>query len=466
MSATAIVPVASDPTLRRSWLRAHRRWLVALVPALLVTLAVAVLHRELGAYRVADVARRIGTLPWSSVLMAIVLTALDYCALIVCDMLALRCAERRLPLRRVALASSVGYGVSHLLSYSTLTGGSIRYRFWSAWGLTAPEIARGVGFLVLTNLLGLIATSGVALSTRTGTLPLPLALSIDALRAIGIGLLLLVVAYVAWNITRRPLRIAGRTLRPPGPALAMSQVAISSVDWVLASAVLYVLLAPAQGLSFALFLGAFLLAQAIGILSYVPGGIGVFDSVIILLLRPYVSAADALGALVAYRGIYYFLPFAAAVTTLATWEIRHRQGRLWRIITATQRAVCALAPDLLSAATFLAGAVLLVSGATPAIQSRLGWLNTVLPLGLIEVSHFIGSLAGVGLLFLAIGLRRRLDVAYHLSVVALAVGAVALLLKGGDWEEACLLGAVLAVLVPSRRHFYRSASLKIGRAHV
>ena len=459
MSTTAIVSVASEPPLRHRWLRPHRRWLVAIVPAVLATIAVVALHRELGAYRIGDVVRRIATLPSLSVVTAIALTALDYCVLVVCDLLALRYVWQVLPLRRIALASSVGYGVSHLLSYSALTGGSIRYRFWSAWGLRAPEIAQAVGFLVVTNLLGIITTSGVALSIQGGPLPLPLALPVNALHAVGVTLLLLMVAYVAWNITRRPLRIAGRTLNPPGPALTVGQIGISTVDWTLAAAVLYVLLPPAQGLSFPLFLGAFLVAQAIGILSYVPGGIGVFDTAIILLLRPYVAPADALGALVAYRGIYYFLPFTAAVTTLGTYELRHRQGRAWRIISATQRSLSALAPDLLSAATFLAGAILLFSGATPAIQSRLGWLDAILPLGFIEVSHFIGSLAGVGLLFLAIGLRRRLDVAYHLTVIALAVGAVASLFKGADWEEAFILAGVLAVLVPSHRHFYRPASL-------
>jgi phosphatidylglycerol lysyltransferase len=460
MSATAIVPVASEAKLREGWVRAHRRWLIVLVPALLAALALAVLHRELGAYNLRDIARRIGTLPSSSVIIALLLTALDYCALVVCDLLALRYAQRRLPLRRVALASSVGYGVSHLLSYTALTGGSVRYRFWSAWGLRAPEIAQGVGFLVVTNLLGVIATSGVALAIQAGTLTLPVALSTNLLRALGIGLLLLILAYVAWNIVvRRPLRMAGRTLRPPGPALAMAQVGISTVDWALAGAVLYALLPPAQGLSFPLFLGGFLLAQGIGILSYVPGGIGVFDTVIILLLRPYISAADALGALVAYRGIYYFLPFAAATTTLAAYEIRHRQGRVWRIVTAARRSLSALAPDLLSGATFLAGVILLVSGAMPAMESRLGWLNAILPLGIIELSHFIGSLTGVGLLILALGLRRRLDVAYHLTVVALVAGMVASLLKGADWEEAIILAGVLAVLVPSHQHFYRRASL-------
>jgi phosphatidylglycerol lysyltransferase len=86
-------------------------------------------------------------------------------------------------------------------------------------------------------------------------------------------------------------------------------------------------------------------------------------------------------------------------------------------------------------------------------------LNTILPLGVIEASHFVGSLVGVGLLILAYALRRRLDAAYHLTIIALAAGIAASLLKGADWEEALILTGVLSVLVPSRRHFYRQAAL-------
>ncbi|HEV7783872.1 MAG TPA: bifunctional lysylphosphatidylglycerol flippase/synthetase MprF, partial [Thermoanaerobaculia bacterium] len=109
--------------------------------------------------------------------------------------------------------------------------------------------------------------------------------------------------------------------------------------------------------------------------------------------------------------------------------------------------------------TFLGGAILLVSGATPAVHSRLSWLKDALPLSVIEASHFVGSLAGVLLMFLAIGLQRRLDAAYQLTVVLLATGTVVSLAKGLDYEEAIVLAIMLAALLPCHRHFDRKAAL-------
>ena len=78
---------------------------------------------------------------------------------------------------------------------------------------------------------------------------------------------------------------------------------------------------------------------------------------------------------------------------------------------------------------------------------------------MIEFSHFLGSLAGVALLFLAIGLQRRLDAAYQLTLLMLGSGIVFSLAKGLDWEEALILALMLAALAPCHRHFYRKTSL-------
>src|SRR5262249_12585791 len=117
------------------------------------------------------------------------------------------------------------------------------------------------------------------------------------------------------------------------------------------------------------------------------------------------------------------------------------------------------APQVLSATCFLSGIVLLASGATPAAKGRLGLLEGVLPLGVVEASHFVGSIAGAGLLLLARGLQLRLGAAGAVPVVLLPVGVVASLLKGFDYEEAIFLGVVLAALLPCRPQFYRRASL-------
>lgn len=130
-----------------------------------------------------------------------------------------------------------------------------------------------------------------------------------------------------------------------------------------------------------------------------------------------------------------------------------------RISSFAVRHLRGLTPGVASALTFTAGIILLVSGATPAIWGRLRWLSEFVPLPVLELSHFTGSIVGIALVFLARGMRQRLDVAYHFTVIALAVGAGASLLKGADYEEALLLGLVLATIVPARGQFYRRAAL-------
>jgi phosphatidylglycerol lysyltransferase len=106
--------------------------------------------------------------------------------------------------------------------------------------------------------------------------------------------------------------------------------------------------------------------------------------------------------------------------------------------------------------------VLLFSGATRSVLSRLAWLNLLLPLPVIEASHFLASAVGVLLLFVARGLWRRLDAAWLLAALLLAAGIVLSLLKGLDWEEALALAVMLAMLLPARRFFFRRSSLLGG----
>lgn len=156
---------------------------------------------------------------------------------------------------------------------------------------------------------------------------------------------------------------------------------------------------------------------------------------------------------------HYLLPsIAVAVLVAAAWLVR-RKERLRLLAKLGVRWAQLLVPPLLAIVTFLAGTILLFSGATPAVHGRLRFLDDIVPLPLVELSHFFGSLAGVGLLILARGIQRRLDAAYALTVVLLGAGVLFSLLKGFDYEEALVLAAILVAFVPSRRYFWRRASL-------
>jgi phosphatidylglycerol lysyltransferase len=121
------------------------------------------------------------------------------------------------------------------------------------------------------------------------------------------------------------------------------------------------------------------------------------------------------------------------------------------------------APWVLAGATFLGGVVLLFSSAAPVDAVRLRLVASLLPLSVVEASHFVGSIVGMLLLLLARGLQRRLRRAWTLTVVLLAVGSISAVLKGLQWGEAAILGVLLLTLVPARREFNRRTPLLAER---
>jgi len=393
-------------------------------------------------------------------LLACGLTAVNFAVLAGYDILALRYINHPLPHAKAAFASFAGNAFSNTIGLSTLAGSSVRYRLYTSWGLTPLEIAKIVVFTTLTLWLGLFSIGGIIFTVKPLPLPDWVALPFRTTRPLGFILLLPPAIYLlaasrkeaAWRIGKYEL------LLPPFPS-ALVQVAVASLDWALAAAVLYALLPPWANVNFPLVLGAFLLGQIAGLVSQVPGGLGVFESCLIFLLTPRIPAPTLFAALVAYRLVYYAAPLAVASALLGIRETIAAKKTLQGILGFLGDWLPVVAPRLLAMTTFLAGALLLFSGATPAVSSRLDWLQDFLPLGVLEVSHFMGSLAGLGLLILARGLHKRLDAAYYVTAVVLFMGIIASLLKGLDYEEAFILSVLLLALLPCHKYFYRKASL-------
>lgn len=388
--------------------------------------------------------------PWSAVTAALVATGAGYALMPLYDLLALRFAGRPLPVQRTWLASFIAFAMSHSMGFAALTGASIRYRFWSGWGLTGSQIARAVLFTTVTFWLGAITLGGGALLFVPGA---------PRLQASGVVLLAVAGGYAAWVASGRGVTIRGWAVTPPSPRAAATQLTISSVDWILAAFALYVLLPAEVRPPAAPFMAAFLAAQVLGVVSHVPGGLGVFESAMTLMLRQQLRPDVLLPALLVYRVIYYLLPLCTALLAFVAYEAVQRQQRVRSALRTAGSWLAWGAPHFLSAGAFAAGAILLVSGATPARQWRLTLIHHIVPLPFIELSHFAGSIVGLALLLLASGLRRRLDAAWHLTVVLLVVGIMASLVKGLDWEEALFLALVLAALLPARSQFHRKAAL-------
>jgi phosphatidylglycerol lysyltransferase len=433
-----------------------------IISAVLFGAAIYVIHIKLRKYHYHDIVRQLLQVPFKVLIFAAVLTICDYLVLTIYDVLALRYIQHRLEYRRIAMASFIGYVFSH---NATIVGGSAaRYRIYSAFGISANEVAKLVVFCSLTFWLGFLTISGTAFVLARQDIPEAFHIPFVSVLPVGIIFLTIVIAYIMSTVFRnRPLRLGGWELPIPPLSLSLGQIGISSLDWLLAGSVLYVLLPDTMQITFFKFIVIFLLAQIAGLLSYIPGGLGVFETVILLLLSEFGEPSAVMSSLLLYRLIYYIIPLGIASIILAVYEVLSRKEALAQVGVAVGRWSSALVPHVLAFTSFVAGAILLFSGALPTAGGRLAWLRHVLPLPAIEISHFLGSLVGAGLLILARGLQKRLDAAYHLTIVLLVAGIVFAFLRGLEYEEAIVLAVMLLALLGCRRQFYIKASITSER---
>lgn len=426
----------------------------ALVGLALFLGALEVLRRELAAVTWPALSAGVLATPPSRLVMAVLLTALNYAVLTGYDFIGFATIKKSLAWWRIASASFLAYAIANNVGFALVSGASVRYRFYRRWHLTGDQISRIVFSYTITFWLGLLALGGLSLvlvpwPAQEGAMAAPLGW---LLIAISLGYVMLTA------VTSGPIVVGRFAVALPPPRLALAQLALSSADWALAGAVLFVLLPPSAA-PFAVVLSAFLAAQLLGLASHVPGGVGVFEGLLTLLLQPYLDSSVLLPALVVYRAIYYLLPLTVALVGLVADETRQRRSKALRASRLVGRITRQATPNVLAIVTFGAGLVLLFSGATPAAGGRLAALARVLPVSVVEMSHFTGSLVGVALLLLSQGLSRRLDAAYYLASMAMCVGIATSVLKGADYEEAIFLGLTLLALRRVRPAFDRKAAL-------
>lgn len=433
-----------------------RRFAPPLVGLTLLAASLWVLHDLARAYHWHEVKAALAALTSAQILAAILLTALSYAALCGYEIVALRFTGKVVPPARAALAALVAQGLAHSTGFAVFVGTGVRLRLYAAHGLGLGDVATVQAVFSATFTLGVALLAGASLALDPW-LAAPTGLPLAAVRGLGIALLLLVAAWLGWSLlAARPVRLLGRDVRPPPVTLVGAQMACAILDLAAAAGALWALLPAGLDTSYPALLGIFTAAVVLGVISHVPGGLGVIEGTVVLLLQPGPAhVPGVLGALLAFRAIYYLGPFLLAAATLGLAEA----GRAGRTALPALKGATAwaepLLPSLLSGAALLAGAVLMFSGATAAVPERVA----VLPLAIVETAHVANGLVGTGLLLVAYGLFRRLDGAWVAACLLLAAGIATSLLKGVDWEEALLLAVVLVIFLPCRRSFYRRTPL-------
>ncbi len=438
------------------------RWLQFLGPLLgvvIFSVVIYTLHHTLQHLTWNDVLEPIRRIAWYEIMLAAMFTALSYVTLTNYDRLAIAYIGRSLPLNKIMGVSFTAYAVGHNVGLVALSGGSIRYRAYASAGISGIEIATLIGFCTLTFFLGSSLLLGIALLLEPGDTLQRLNIPAYVLRGTGAALIAFPLAYAVWaSLWKRTITIGSWSLKPPGMNIACQQVATAAIDLILAASVIYILLPSDAPVSFTAYLSAYLVATAIAVISAVPGGIGVFEGLMLLQL-PNVPKADLLGAMLLFRVIYYAIPLTLALLLLSMQEISARRHRLQTITAYAELWVGQAAPQILGVVIFLMGSVLLISGTTAEIDERFAVIANYIPLPLVEASHMLNSLTGVALLIVARGLYRRLSAAYHVTMGLLLAGIALSLLKGLDYEEALVLSAALLFLWLGKDEFHRNASL-------
>ena len=422
----------------------------------LFAIVLGVLHRELSAHSVEDILARLRAIPTASLVLAVVATVASYLALTGYDALSLRYIGKQLPYRQTGLASFTAYAFANNIGFAFLGATAVRLRLYTAFGLQTSDVARIAAMNATTFWLGVCVLGG--LSFVLGGVPLPPKLGVSPLtiRVIGAVLLAAALAYLILNVVRKsPLHVRGAEIPVPGPTMAVSQAGLGLLDWLLASAVFYTLLPPSAELGYWPIVATFIAAQVIGLASNVPGGLGVFDGIVVFVVGQHTGTDVALGTLVAYRIIYYFLPLLAAVAAFGFHEAYRHREQIGKAGAVAILGANVVVPRVMAVGVFLSGVVLLVSAVLPGEITHIERLSDIGLLAVVEASHVGAALAGAALLILARGIWDRVSSAYYATLWLLGSGIVLSLLKGFDYHEALVLGIMLVSLLPCRRHFFR-----------
>lgn len=428
------------------------RWVGPLVGLAIFIIAAIAVSVELRKVSWAQVQTAAASTPLSALGLALLALIVSLLASSTFDGFALRSLGHNGDWRRTRITSVLAFALANVGPPGLAVAGGVRFRAYRDQGLSGGDIAvlsamaAGVGLIGGLALMGLGAAGAFVDIMTEAHLPHWVGLLVGAfgLKALATYFLAPRLGWLKPFLPTRPTRLA--------------LVAASAVEWTAAATIFYVLLPGAGSPSLLHFLPVFAIAGLVGAVSGLPGGIGAFDAVMIAALGPRLGTAEIAGALILYRLIYVIGPLVAAGILAAWLSARaHVTKRTSEIGEAVWREI---APPTFALLTFAAGAVTLLSAATPDTARRLSLLNALAPPGLVDLSHFVASLAGVLLLFLAFGLASRLRRAWWGALLTLVAAAVLCLLKGLGFQEAIFLSVVALLLAASRPAFHRQAGLR------
>jgi uncharacterized membrane protein YbhN (UPF0104 family) len=445
------------------------RSLPALLGVLLLCGAVYVVQKEFRNLKIADISKALDAIPERALIISFCWTVASYGVLTFYDRLGTIYAGNIVSYGRVAFASFCAYALSHNLGFAAVSGAAVRYRLYAHWGLSPLQIGKVVAFCSLTFTLGAMVLGGFVLFLEPDAVPFfGDRIPFGVLYAIGAAMWAVVFAYVLLSKFLGKRRVFGHDVELPHWSMALVQVALATVDVAVTAAIMHALLPPTPGLTYMRFLGVYLASYTAGLAANVPGGLGVFDTAMLLGLSPYLDPPQIIGAIVVFRLYYYIIPLFLAGGMFTGNELLLRgKGLVARVahLTGAHGLARVSEPDF--AVTAATGAVALCGGLLLCIgviepRPDFSWIDP----DFIEVAEtagqFIPSLIGAALVVLAIKMAQRVSLAWGSTIFLLMVGTAYTISEGERFWVPATLVATALLIAPFRSAFYREARLFSG----
>ena len=288
----------------------------------IIAVALVVLFRMLRDINVDEVVKALRATGWSHIGAAAAFVAAGYFTLTFYDLFALRTIGRsQIPYRIAALAGFTSYSIGHNIGATVFTGGAVRYRIYSAYGLNAVEVAKICFVAGLTFWLGNATVLGLGIAYHPEAAGLIDQLPPAFNRGLAIVILGILACYIGW-VWSAPREIGRREWNvhlPSGPSTLL-QIGIGILDLCFCALAMYMLLPAEPNIGFVTLAVVFVAATLLGFASHAPGGLGVFDAAMLVALWQFDKEA-VLAGLLLFRVLYYLVPFALALAILGAREI-------------------------------------------------------------------------------------------------------------------------------------------------
>ncbi|MGM0509439.1 MAG: bifunctional lysylphosphatidylglycerol flippase/synthetase MprF, partial [Fusobacteriota bacterium] len=381
-------------------------------------------------------------------LLALGFVLLNYMVLFCYDLLAIKYIKSEISFSKIFFTSFIAHGIGNIFGFLGNRSSKVRGRLYSFNDVSSDNIFKISLFCTVTFWLGLISMSSVVFINNffskinnLGFLRIPSIL-------IGIIFLAMISYYIYVGISKKEyINFKNWKLKVPNIKILISQLIIGTLDWGISAAVLYILLRDSMMLTS--FLPIFFAAQIIGLMSGVPGGIGIFELSFLYLYNGDSNLGVIFSGIIVYRLIYFVLPFLISSISYSFYE-EYKDSSLKQKFG---KYIPSFMPSVLSNLVFIAGLVLILGAFLPNNKDLFLFQNEI-----AGSLNFFNSIFGVILLILSRGIKNRLKVAYIFSVVFLATGLLFMTINFSIIQSSILL-MILILLINKKREFNRKTSI-------